>query len=400
MQTKKAKVVLVGAGGYGHYYLQTLLNDCIDKATLTAVVDPFLEDSALSQPLSSLNIQIFPTLDRFFSQGIETDLFVIVSPIHFHVPQSCQALEHASFVFCEKPAGATVQDVVRLIEQQNVFGKKVMIGYQWSYSSAIQALKQDIQKGVWGKPLRLKTLCFWPREISYYKRNNWAGRIKSDEGQWILDSPANNAMAHFLHNLFFVLGDAGNTSATPSQVAAEAYRVFAIENYDSIACRIYVDQDVELLFYASHAVSKNLGPMFVFEFEEGKVLFGDGHETVTAIDAMGRQKSYGSPDQDHPFKKLFSALATVREGDNIICGPEAALSQTVCVNGIQESLPEIGFLPPDRIQQKQQRLWVPGLEKDWYACYQKWILPSQAGKPWYNIGKTVDLRNYRYFPKS
>jgi len=44
----------------------------------------------------------------------------------------------------------------------------------------------------------MKTLCFWQRDENYYRRSGWAGKIKDKKGNWILDSPANNAMAHFL----------------------------------------------------------------------------------------------------------------------------------------------------------------------------------------------------------
>ena len=47
----------------------------------------------------------------------------------------------------------------------------------------------------------------WPRDERYYSRNGWAGVKRTNDGTWILDSPTNNACAHFLHNMFYVLGD-------------------------------------------------------------------------------------------------------------------------------------------------------------------------------------------------
>ena len=40
--------------------------------------------------------------------------------------------------------------------------KIVAIGYQWSFSDAIQKLKADVIAGIFGKPRRLKTLVLWP----------------------------------------------------------------------------------------------------------------------------------------------------------------------------------------------------------------------------------------------
>jgi len=42
-----------------------------------------------------------------------------------------------------------------------------MIGYQWSYSEGIQSLKKDILSGLFGKPIRMKSLCLWPRDFAY-----------------------------------------------------------------------------------------------------------------------------------------------------------------------------------------------------------------------------------------
>jgi len=197
MKSKKNKavsVVLVGASGMGLYYFKTLLEEFSPESLeLRAVVDPFPERSEKYTKLKDLGIPIFPSLNDFYDSGRSAELAVISSPIHYHVPQSCEALSHGSYVLCEKPIGATIQEAERLIQARNVAHLWVMIGYQWSYSAAIQALKKDILMGKFGKPVRLKTLCFWPRSEDYYRRSNWIGRIKDEAGNWILDSPANNA---------------------------------------------------------------------------------------------------------------------------------------------------------------------------------------------------------------
>jgi hypothetical protein len=65
---------------------------------------------------------------------------------------------------------------------------------------------------------------------AYYQRSFWSGRIKDDNGNWILDSVASNATAHYIHNMFYVLGNEVDKSAVPVEVAAELYRANNIEN--------------------------------------------------------------------------------------------------------------------------------------------------------------------------
>jgi hypothetical protein len=44
------------------------------------------------------------------------------------------------------------------------------------------------------------------------------------------------------------------------------------------------------------------------------------------------------------------------------------------------------------------RLWVNGLGEELYDCYKKGILPSEEGYRWSCAGRTVNLRDYHYYP--
>ncbi len=44
------------------------------------------------------------------------------------------------------------------------------------------------------------------------------------QGRLVLDSPVNNACSHYLHNMFYVLGDRLDRSDQPKWVTAELYR--------------------------------------------------------------------------------------------------------------------------------------------------------------------------------
>ncbi len=385
----------------GLHYLKALLEEfSSDEVELRAVIDPYPEKSERYAELKKRKIPVFSTLNEFYESGKTADLTIISSPIHYHVPQSCEALQHGSPVLCEKPISATIQDADRLIQERDKANRWVMIGYQWSYSKAIQDLKRDIIKGLFGQPIRLKTLCFWPRGEDYYSRSNWLGRKKDEEGGWILDSPANNAMAHFLHNLFYILGERPDTSARPGEVTAELYRAYPIENFDTVACRAFSQEGTELLFYASHVTHVDKGPEFCFEFEQAIITYDTISDDIIATDRKGKEKNYGSPEESHPLRKLSEAVAAIRQPKPVICGLEAARSQTLCVNGIQESFPEVTEFPESMIQKEVQegRLWVDGLEEAFSECYRKGILPSEGNFSWAHAGRAVDLRDYHYYP--
>ncbi|MFC1564781.1 Gfo/Idh/MocA family protein [candidate division KSB1 bacterium] len=395
-------VVLSAIGGYGYYYLKTIFEEIpSDKIKIAGVVDPQAENSGYFAEIKKLNISVYNEMEDFYRDGNTADLAVISSPIHYHVPQSCIALKNGTNVLCDKPLGAAVQEADELIRISEQSGKWVMIGYQWSYSEAIQNLKKDILSGIFGKPVRLKILCLWGRDDAYYQRNNWAGRMKSDDGRWILDSPVNNAMAHFMHNMFFVIGDEKDTSAVPVSVTAECSRANKIENYDTVSCRALTDSGTEMLFYGSHAAETEQNPVFQYEFENAVITLGEDVSGIIAVDRKGNSIRYGSPDDDHQFRKLFIAVENIRrQPPEIACGPRAARSQTLCINGIQESIRKIGVFPDDIIVRNntEKRYFVTDLDSDLINCYHKGLLPSECGIRWAQPGTKTDLTNYRFFP--
>jgi len=396
-------ILMVGIGGYGYYYLKTLLEEFPPGTIeIRGIVDPLAEQSGLYTEIKRMNVPVYPEITEFYENGNTADLAVIVSPIHYHVPQSLVALKYGSHVLCEKPVAATVQEVDSLIDAVRTTGKWCMIGYQWSYSKAIQSLKKDIIAGRFGRPIRLKALHLWQRDEAYYRRNDWAGRIRDSNGRWILDSPANNAIAHLLHNLFYVTGGETGQSDGIADVTAEAYRVNSIENYDTVACRIHNGEGVELLFYTSHTIDTDAGPGFSFEFENAIVSLDETSTEITATFKNGNMINYGSPEDDDQFLKLHRAVEAVRKPQPVVCGPEAARSQVLCIDGIQESVPEIPSFPKSMIRRDatQRIRWVTGLDEAFLQCYKKGILPTEAKFTWAKSGRTVDLTGYRHYPGS
>jgi predicted dehydrogenase len=395
-------VLMVAIGGYGFHYLKNLLEDQNPGlCRLAGVVDPWARQSLLWPVVHHLGVPVCATVEEFYEGGNEADLAVVSSPIHCHVPQSLAALDHGSAVLCDKPLGATIQECRQLLDAGNRAGRWVMVGYQWSFSQAIQALKSDIRAGLFGRPLRATALCCWPRDLNYYRRNDWAGRLRhADSGRWVLDGPANNAMAHFLHNLLYLLGSEPHLSARPGTVQAEMYRAYPIEASDTAACRVATECGTEVIFLASHATERTLEPRFRIELENATVCCGEVGGEILAVDRNGARKSYGAPDETPQFTKLAQAIERVRTDAPILCGPEAALAQTLCVNGMHDSVPDIPEFPRALVRPAPDpdRIYVAGLDDLLLQCYRTGLLPGEAGAPWGIAGRIIELAGYRRFP--
>jgi len=394
-------VVFSGIGGYGAHLVASLLalQEEFDWRIVGAA-DPAPQGSRVLDELQKRDVPLYPSLAHFYEQA-DADLAVIAAPIQFHAPQTCLALSHGSHVYCEKPLTATVQDGRRMIAARDRAEKLVAIGYQWSYSRTIQALKRDIRAGLFGAPKRFKTIVLWPRREGYFCRNNWAGRRRDPDGRWVLDSVINNATAHYLHNIFFCLGDRANTSARPVEITGETYRAKDIQNFDTGALRARTADGVEVLYYASHSVTDGIGPLLSFEFEHATLVSEPGHAPFSVHFHDGSTKDYPEPSAGGR-EKLRNMLNAVLGREELLCTPDAALSQTLCLNGLHDSAGDPVDFPAEKVRVRGERgerlTWVEGLEEQILDCYRRNVLPSEMGFDWACGGRTVDLRDYGEFP--
>ena len=380
-------VALAGIAGYGDLYLEALLHhprSSEANARLVAVADPASHRCERLHELKARGIAIYDQLDSLLAAH-RVDLVMIATPIYLHASHTCLALEHGANVLCEKPLASSLSDALRMLACEERHRHFVAIGYQWSFSDAVQTLKRDILSGVLGRPMRLRTLAFFPRGVGYFRRNDWAGQLQMPGGEPVLDSPVNNATAHYLHNMLYLLGPTRATSAMPVTVQAELYRANDIRTYDTAALRIRTESDVELLFYTSHSVAEQFGPVCRFEFENALVEYdpAEGGEFVARFHD-GAIRRYGSPNLDR-HQKVWQCIEAARAQSpaSIACGIRAALPHTLCVLAAQESTRDIASfaqslqkLVPNN---EDKMVVIEGLGEALMECCRRAILPSEHG---------------------
>lgn len=395
-ETVPVTVVLVGLGGYGEVYLSPLLDDPRGAGCrIVGGVDPRPQGCRRLAELEARGVHVYATLESFYREH-RADLAVISSPIHLHADHTCTALAEGSHVLLEKPAAATTADVDRMIAARDGAGRFVAVGFQWSFADSVLALKADILRGRFGRPVRGRALTLWPRTERYYARNEWAGRKRDPAGRWILDSPASNAMAHHLHNLLFLMGDAMDRSAEPRPLETRLARANDIETFDTVAARVGTESGAEILFLVSHAIgeAEAVDPRFVLELEEGTVTYPGGDEPMTARHRDGEVWTYPPPDATPQVRKLWESVDAARtwppteaEGDGGAafppCGLETARPHVTFVEALERS----GIAPfaygkgAVRVSETPEgRLhWVEGLAAALSAGYEAGEMPTLPG---------------------
>jgi predicted dehydrogenase len=381
---KPMRTVQCGIGGYGHWYLDRFFDKADAPLIYAGFVDPFPQGSNYTERIQALGLPIYDSLEAFYARH-DAELAILASPIQAHCPQTVLALEHGSHVLTEKPLCASLADAQRMIAARDRAERVVAVGYQDSFTPETHALKNDIAAGRFGRPLRWRALAAWPRSRDYYERNGWAGRIRDDRGQWILDSPVNNAVSHYLHLMFYLLGPAPHLSAVPAETRAALARAHAIENYDTAVVQCRTTCDAQILFVASHAAQRQAGPNYVCEFENGVLRYENAEGVAHAAFADGQTAQYGRiAGNSSGNDKVLDTIAAIREGRPPLCGIEAALSQTACMLAAQESGMPAADFPADSVTEIKRAdgrwLCVEGLDDQLQAAYDSGALPD--GSVW------------------
>ncbi|MCL2318918.1 MAG: Gfo/Idh/MocA family oxidoreductase [Treponema sp.] len=389
----KLQVLLAGIGGYGAQYLGEFLDRENASFELAGVADPFAASSPRYGELEARSVPVFKTPEEFYAVK-KADLAVISSPIHTHYPYMLTCFENRSSILCEKPATGSLKELDELIALEKSTALFAAVGFQLCFSRDVQALKKDILNGLFGKPLEFKALRFPRRGTKYYRRNGWAGKLSFD-GRVILDSPLQNACAHEMQVMLFLLGETMNRCASVSTVEAELWQARPdIENYDAAAVRLTTgprnasprnaSSGVKVLFFTAHCIEESTpGPVGEFHFEKALVRWGEtSNEGFTAYFNDGRKKSYDETDKGKPLQKLYDVIEAVQTGIPPVCTLETARPHLQCVTMVQQY--PVKKIPQEKLAQGRAEdgdvfYYVPGLAAAFSSAYEKNLLPSEAG---------------------
>lgn len=334
----KVKILAVGIGGYGNIFIESYLKKQRPDCTLVGAVDVYPQGCRYYQQLVEMGVPIYSDMEAFFAEG-EADLTVISTPIHLHTRQILTALAHGSDVICEKPLSADSKDEKILCEARDKAGKFVMIGYQWSYSEAINTLKRDITAGKYGTPEFMKCIVLWPRTKSYFTRGiGWGGKLRAEDGTPLNDSVVNNATAHYPHNILYVLGGADGRAAEVVDLKADLVRINDIENFDTATIRFTLDNGAEGIYVASHATLTANEPEFEYRFSGGVVCYDSHAGRIMGKLHTGEIIDYGDPFDDVTIK-YWKAVDAVLAGGvyTPLCGIETAASQVRFIETLQQT---------------------------------------------------------------
>ena len=396
---------MVGAGGYASTYFTTMW-DCMNDDSyfkdydLCAVVDPFAAQSSVYQALLDRNIPVYDTLEQFYSEN-KADLVLIVSPVQFHKEQILTAFANGSHVMCEKPLTVFAEDVAELENEAQKYGLMLGVGFQWSFSRRVLALKKDILSGRFGKAKRIRTFISWMRGDNYY--NSWHGHLYTSKGELLMDSVISNAMAHYLHFGLFVLGPSMTEALLPESIKASLYRTKNIQSFDTCSVQCHWADGLTHNLYLTHGGDHYSKLNIEIEFEKATACINpqDEHLLVTLEDGTMLDYDELASERHITGEKIDTMLRLIASGKtDVPCTPATTLPFALVCNSLFAEVPITDF-PKDKFVQLDNGTqdisypgqYVPGLYEQLQECYNQDKTPYEMGYDWAVPDKEYTLKS-------
>lgn len=391
------KIGVVGVGGYAGVICRQLLSRrAAGPLEIVAACepDPSRHPETIAQ-LRTAGVSVDRDLEALLQRNI--DAVWLPVPIDLHRGMTEKVLAAGKAVMVEKPAAGSVQDVDAMIAARDAHHGIVAVGFQHLYDPHLHELRQQIRQGTIGRVLSASVRACWPRDDGYYQRTSWAGRMSRD-GVWVLDSPANNALAHYIAMLIYLLAPQSSDVAEPVQVEAELYRVNAIENYDTCSLRIGLSDGVSILVLFTHASEIDRDPVTVIRGERGVIKI-DGSVEVEGIGQLLRRQQ---PEFEELQANMQNAFAQRLRGMDVpLASLEIARAHTLAVNGASEAA-AVTQVPEEfarTIRRDGHKLWaIAAIDKIFEQCQlQEKMLHESGLVEWSAAAGFKNLRGYSAF---
>ncbi|AHF92788.1 oxidoreductase [Opitutaceae bacterium TAV5] len=263
MNAAPLRTAIIGLGGFAGSHHEALLRlEENGAARLVATCDPrpdAFPDECQRWRFRERGIRVFADhramLDASLASPGGLDLVVIPTPIALHAPMHRDAVERGVAVYLEKPPTLDPGELEAMIACDRRAAKTTLVGFNFIIEPAHLALKSRLLAGEFGRLREVRLLGQRPRPSAYFRRNAWAGRLRSPDGRLLLDSCLANAMAHYVHNALFWAGPRAVLDwAPPAGVQASLWRAHDIEGADTVFARVSTPDGVTLRLALTHAL--------------------------------------------------------------------------------------------------------------------------------------------------
>lgn len=175
--SKKVRFAIIGGGMIADFHARAMAE--ISDIELVGVYEPVAKQAEKFS--EKFSIQAFESYDKLL-ESENIDAVSICTPSGLHASQAILAMQHGKHVVMEKPMAITSEDARMIVDLSRQTGLKVCVISQFRFSPAIQRVKQEIEKGSFGKVVTASLAMNYYRTEEYYNSSDWKGTWAMDGG--------------------------------------------------------------------------------------------------------------------------------------------------------------------------------------------------------------------------
>lgn len=193
---RKIRFALVGCGRIATRHTDALAAHT-ERAELVAVCDTV--DERARELANGADVEIYPTLGGLLEHS-EADAVILCTPSGLHPAQAVEAARGGRHVVTEKPMATRLADGKRMIAACDEAGVHLLVVKQNRLNPTLQAVKNALLQGRFGRLFMVNVNVFWTRPQDYYDQASWRGTWEFDGGALM------NQASHYVDLLDWLIG--------------------------------------------------------------------------------------------------------------------------------------------------------------------------------------------------
>lgn len=177
------------------------------------------------------------------------DCIHVCTPHYLHVPMAVAALEKGIHVLCEKPCAISEEGLIQLRQAQDKSNANFGVCFQNRYIESVKAIKEIINKKLYGSVESVRAFVHWSRDAAYYS-DDWHGTLHKEGGGVTV-----NQAIHTQDLIRYMIGSDA-VSVTAHTFNDHLKDIIEVE--DTVHALFTYENDITALFNATTAFSENL----------------------------------------------------------------------------------------------------------------------------------------------
>jgi UDP-N-acetyl-2-amino-2-deoxyglucuronate dehydrogenase len=195
---------IMGCGRVSSKHLDAL-SDNIEGASLAAVCD--IDPEKAKKSGETYKVPHYTSANEMLEKHPEIQVINILTPSGLHAEHLMMLSKYKKHFVVEKPMALTLTDAEAMIRTCDKNGMRLFVVQQNRYNKPIQALRNALEAGRFGKLVMGTVRVRWCRKQNYYDQDKWRGTWRYDGGV------LTNQASHHIDMLTWMMGDVDSVFA-------------------------------------------------------------------------------------------------------------------------------------------------------------------------------------------